>query len=92
MLTTLIIAILASVLFFTLFLQTWVTDEDFNGLSKDPIKRFVDLFYFVVACFSTAGFGDIYAKSSRARMCVATYMLAVNVTAVTSFYQLFYKK
>ena len=87
MLVKLILAILASVLLFTLFLLSWVTDEDMKGLSKDPINRFVDLFYFVVACFSTTGFGDIYAQSSKARMSVAIYMLAVNITAVN---QLFY--
>jgi hypothetical protein len=82
----LIIALLITNLVFASFLMSWVTDDDMNGLRKNGIERFTDLFYFSIVSFSTAGYGDISPKSSRAKMSISTYLLFVNIAAVYGIY------
>jgi len=85
----LLVALIMTNLLFAIFLFPWVTDEDFNGLRKKGSQRFVDLFYFSIVSFSTAGYGDISPKSSRAKMIVSTYLMFVNITGIYGFYSAF---
>jgi hypothetical protein len=65
---------------FTLFLMTWVTDNDIKGLPEKEEglwSRFIALFYYSITCFSTTGYGDILAVSNRARLAVGLYLIAV---------------
>jgi hypothetical protein len=82
----LLAALLATNLGFAGFLFPWVTDNDFVGLSKSGPDRFTDLLYFSVVSFSTAGYGDISPKSTRARMIVALFLLFVNIAAIYGIY------
>jgi hypothetical protein len=82
----LIIALLFTNLVFAGFLLAWVTDDDMNGLRKTPVERFTDLTYFSIVSFSTAGYGDISPKSTRAKLAVSTYLLFVNIAAVYGIY------
>ncbi len=81
-----VLALLATVIGFAAGLYPWMTDEDFTGLRKDGIERFVDLVYFSIVSFSTAGYGDISPKSTRARIVVSMYLLFVNITAIYGIY------
>ena len=60
---------------FTLALFGWVKDSDFHGLPKATLDRFVSLFYFGIASFTTTGYGDIYAVSMRLKLLMAFYMV-----------------
>ena len=81
-----VLALIATVVGFAAGVYPWMTDEDFNGLRKDGIDRFVDLVYFSIVSFSTAGYGDISPKSTRARILVSLYLLFVNITAIYGLY------
>jgi hypothetical protein len=85
----LLVALIMTNLLFAIFLFPWVTDDDFNGLRKKGSQRFIDLFYFAIVSFSTAGYGDISPKSSRAKMIVSTYLMFVNITGIYGFYSAF---
>ena len=82
----LIIALLVTNLLFATFLMAWVTDDDMNGLRKAPAERFADLAYFSIVSFSTAGYGDISPKSTRAKLAISIYLLFVNIAAVYGIY------
>ena len=69
---------------FSLFLFTWVTDDDLYGLPKDGIQRYISLFYYSITTFSTTGFGDIYDKSVRMKLVISLYMIFV-FAITTSF-------
>jgi hypothetical protein len=86
MLPKLVAAMLATNLAFAGSLIPWVTDNDFIGLRKDGSERFVDLFYFSVASFSTAGYGDISPKSTRAKLFTSIFLLFVYAAAVYGVY------
>jgi hypothetical protein len=88
-LTQLITALLLTNFAFASMLYPWVTDDDFTGLRKKGSGRFVDLIYFSIVSFSTAGYGDISPKSTRARLTVSLYLLFVNITAIYGFYSAF---
>jgi len=82
----LVIAIIVTNVVFASMLFTWVTDNDFIGLRKDGPGRYVDLFYFSIVSFSTAGYGDISPKSTRAKLAVSSFLLFVNITAIYGLY------
>lgn len=58
---------------FTLFLYSWVSDEDISGLPSAPRDRLVALFYLSVALFTGTG-GDMVPKTTRARVALTAYM------------------
>jgi hypothetical protein len=82
----LIVALLITNLIFASFLMSWVTDDDMNGLRKPTTERYTDLVYFSIVSFSTAGYGDISPKSSRAKIAISTYLMFVNIAAVYGIY------
>jgi Ion channel len=82
----LVAALLATNIAFAGCLFPWVTDNDFTGLRKNGSERFADLFYFSVASFSTAGYGDIAPKTTRAKMAVSFFLLFVNIAALYGIY------
>lgn len=86
MLVKVIVALIVTNIAFATMLFTWVTDNDFTGLRKNGPDRFADLFYFSIVSFSTAGYGDISPKSTRARMIVSLFLLFVNITAIYGIY------
>lgn len=59
------------------FLMTWVTDDDIAPLSKNKVDRYVDLCYYVVASSTSTGYGDITARSRRARIFASILMVIV---------------
>jgi len=71
---------------FAAFLFSWVSDNDMTGLRKGGADRFAELGYFSIVSFSTAGFGDIAAKSTRAKMTVSSFLLFVNIAAIYGIY------
>lgn len=82
-------------LLLALLLTNWIAaslmykffdDNDMNGLRKGGPDRFADLFYFSIVSFSTAGYGDISPKSTRAKMFVSSYLLFVNIAAIYGIY------
>jgi hypothetical protein len=60
---------------FACLLFPWVTDEDITNLPKNGFDRFVTLFYFGIASFTTTGYGDVTAKSTRLKICITLYIL-----------------
>jgi predicted MFS family arabinose efflux permease len=70
---------------FALLLFPWVTDEDISNLPKEPFDRFLTLFYFGVATFTTVGFGDVVAKSRRLKIIISLYILLA-ISGATSFF------
>lgn len=81
------LALLFTNVAFATSVYPWATDGDFVGLSPKGLGRFTDLVYFSVASFSTAGYGDIYPKSQRARIMVSFFLLIIQVTIVYGIYQ-----
>jgi hypothetical protein len=71
---------------FAAFLFGWASDNDISGLRKGGIDRFVDLLYFSIVSFSTAGYGDISPKSTRAKISVSSFLIFVNIAAIYGIY------
>jgi len=84
--TKLLLALIATNVAFATFLFTWVKDSDMQGLRKKGPDRFVDLCYFSTVSFSTAGYGDIYPLTTRAKLSVAAFLIFVNITAIYGIY------
>ena len=70
---------------FSLFLFTWVTDDDVNNIPEAPLSRFVSLFYYSITTFSTTGFGDITAKSNRMKLVISLYMILIFAVTIVLF-------
>ena len=76
---------------FSIFVLSWATDDDINGLppllnknGKNKSDRLIALFYYGISTFTTTGYGDVYAKSSRMKILMSLYMIIV-VSASASF-------
>jgi hypothetical protein len=69
--------------FLTLMLVFWVTDDDLNNLPKTWEDRFISIFYYLITTFTTTGYGDIYAKSSRMKLIISVYMIVVCALTVS---------
>ena len=82
----LFLALISTVFFFAVAVYPWASDDDFNGLRKNGDERFLDLVYFAVVSFSTAGYGDISPKSSRAKIMTSSFLLFVNIAAIYGMY------
>lgn len=63
--------------FLTLLLVFWVTDDDLNNLPESWGDRFISILYYLITTFTTTGYGDIYAKSSRMKLIISAYMITV---------------
>ena len=75
-LTVAIVTVILNLLF-SFFLFAWVTDDDLTNIPKEPLNRFISLFYYSITTFTTTGFGDIYAKSNRMKLIISLYMISV---------------
>jgi hypothetical protein len=62
-------------LIFIIFLFIFADNNDFKGLPDDPSERLISIIYYIISTFTTTGYGDIYAKSSRARLVMGIFML-----------------
>ncbi len=67
-------------LLFSLFLYTWVTDNDISNLPKNKHERFMAILYFTITTSTSTGYGDIVPKSVRAR--IASSVLQVFMFAM----------
>ena len=63
--------------FLSLLLVFWVTDDDLNNLPESWGDRFISILYYLITTFTTTGYGDIYAKSSRMKLLISVYMIIV---------------
>ena len=77
---TLMFLFLIMNLVFSLFLYTWVTDNDISNLPKNKRERFMAILYFTITTSTSTGYGDIVPKSVRAR--IASSMLQVFMFAM----------
>ena len=68
---------------FALMLYFWASNSDIGGLPASGWARFVALFYFGVTTFTTTGYGDLVAKSTRMRAVVAAYMIFIFAGALS---------
>ena len=73
-------------LIFAIVLYGWVTEDDIAELPKDPFDKFLTLFTFVLATFTTSGFVNTNAKSRRLKMVSAVYVLLVISGALSYFF------
>lgn len=78
------IAVLAN-LVFALILFPWVTEDDITELPMDPIDKFITLFTFGLATFTTSGFVNTNAKSRRLKIVSAVYVILV-ISGVLSYF------
>jgi hypothetical protein len=67
---------------FALFLFIWVTDDDLKNIPKEPLSRYISLFYYSITSFTTTGYGDIFALSNRMKLIISLYMISIfSITA-----------
>ena len=77
------IALLANTLF-ALILYPWVTKEDLPEVPENSLDRFLTLFTFGLATFTTSGFVNTNATSRRLKIVSAFYVLLV-ISGALSF-------
>ena len=80
------IALIANTLF-ALVLYPWVTKEDLSEVPEDPLDRFITLFTFGLATFTTSGFVNTNATSRRLKIVSALYVLLVISGAISYFFR-----
>lgn len=68
---------IATNIVFAILLYSWVTEDDIEGLPDKPLEKFITLFTFGLATFTTSGFVNTNAKSIRLKMVSATYVILV---------------
>jgi hypothetical protein len=73
-------------LIYATFLFFWAKDSDLKGLPSvmSPFDKFVNMFYFAIATFTTTGYGDISPASTRMKIINVFYMLLV-LSGLASF-------
>ena len=72
--------------FLSLLLVFWVTDDDLNNLPESWGDRFISILYYLITTFTTTGYGDIYAKSSRMKLIISVYMIMVCAITIRFFF------
>lgn len=72
---------------FALVLYPWVTKEDLNELPDAPLDRFITLFTFGLATFTTSGFVTTNATSRRLKIISAIYVLLVVSGGLSYFFK-----
>lgn len=70
------VAVVTNLIFASL-LFVWVTDEDIEELPTNPFDKFLTLFTFGLATFTTSGFVNTNAKSRRLKIVSALYVILV---------------
>lgn len=80
------IALLTNTLF-ALALYPWVTKEDLSEVPEDPLDRFITLFTFGLATFTTSGFVNTNATSRRVKIVSALYVLLVISGAISYLFR-----
>jgi hypothetical protein len=73
----------------TIYLYSWVTDDDISGLPPKDSKivyndRFIALFYFNAITLSTLGYEKIIPISNRARMHISLYTIVITAGLISS--------
>lgn len=81
----LVLAFLANFLF-ALSLYAWITPDDITDLPDTPIDKFITLFTFGLATFTTSGFVNTNAKSRRLKIISSLYVLLVISGALSFFF------
>lgn len=61
---------------FALFIFSWATDEDIEGLSLKPIDKFSEIFLMTISTFTLAG-STHRLKSKKIQYLMSLYMLFV---------------
>lgn len=64
-------------IFFAISLYPWATEDDITDLPENKIDRFVTLFTFGLATFTTSGFVNTNAKSRRMKVLSSLYVVFV---------------
>lgn len=70
---------------FAVFLFVLVTPEDITDLPEDPIDKFITLFTFGLATFTTSGFVNTNAKSRRLKIISSVFVIFV-ISGAASFF------
>jgi hypothetical protein len=81
----LVFAFLANFLF-ALSLYAWITPDDITDLPEKPFDKFLTLFTFGLATFTTSGFVNTNAKSRRLKIISSVYVLLVISGALSFFF------
>jgi voltage-gated potassium channel len=76
-LAQLLVTLIIVNLIFSVFLYSWVTDDDIKNLPKEPRERFMALFYYTVTTSTSTGYGDIVPTSVRARVASAAVQITM---------------
>ena len=71
---------------FTALLMPWVTENDIYGLPLNIHDRPISLFYFGITTFTTTGYGDMYPKSDRMKLCICLYVVVVASLTASFFF------
>ncbi len=72
--------------FLSLLLVFWVTDDDLHNLPESWGDRYISILYYLITTFTTTGYGDIYAKSSRMKLIISVYMIMVCAITIRFFF------
>ena len=86
-LTVFTVSLLLNLLFAS-FLYTWVTENDIENLPKEPLDRFLTLFFIAITSFTTIGFGEygnVMIKSKKIKLIITFYILLA-ISGVASFF------
>lgn len=84
--TKVLIAALVINAIFAIALYPWITKEDLDELPEDPLDRYVTLFTFGLATFTTSGFVSTTAISRRLKIISAIYVLLVVSGGLSYFF------
>lgn len=68
-----------------LFMLMWVTNDDLTNLPHPTGERFISILYYSLTTFTTTGYGDISAKSTRMKFFMTMYMIAAYCFMLTLF-------
>jgi len=63
-------------LVFSLFIFSWATGEDIEGLSLKPVDRFSEIFLMTISSFTLAG-STHRLKSKKIQFLMSLYMLFI---------------
>jgi len=76
----------------SVFMNSWITDEDYSGLPKSGFKdRLIALFYYNVNIFAKIGSDEIFPISNRARLFISLYVILITAGLITIIHSMFFK-
>lgn len=70
---------------FSLFIYSWATSQDIEGLSSKPVDRFTEIFFMNISIFTLTGSGK-NIKSKRAQILLSLYMLLVFTAVIRHWF------